>query len=80
MKNTSFPFVSILTPSKNRAHLLAMAINSVKNQDYPNIEHIIMDGGSTDNTLELVTEYPEIKIFSEEDSGMYEALNDHRFS
>ncbi len=75
MKDTVFPLFSIITPSKNRAHLLETAIHSVRVQNYSNIEYIIMDGGSTDNTVELVKKYPEIKIFSKADNGMYEALN-----
>lgn len=75
MQYSGLPMLSILTPSKNRARLLVRAIESVQTQDYRNVEHLILDGGSTDNTLALIQEYPGIRVYSETDSGMYEALN-----
>ena len=50
---TEYPLISIITPCLNRAEFVAEAVESVLNQDYPNLEHIIMDGSSTDGTLEV---------------------------
>jgi glycosyltransferase involved in cell wall biosynthesis len=47
----------------------------VRKQDYPYVEHIVMDGGSTDGTLEVLGQYPHLRIFSQPDHGIYDALN-----
>lgn len=67
--------ISIITPSYNRAGMISEAIESVLAQDYPRIEHIIVDGGSSDGTLEILQRYPQLKISSGPDQGMYDALN-----
>jgi glycosyltransferase involved in cell wall biosynthesis len=69
------PKITILTPSFNRASMIVKAIDSVLAQNYPSFEHVIIDGGSTDGTLGLLARYPHIKIISEPDQGMYDALN-----
>lgn len=69
------PEISIITPCLNRAQYVGAAIRSVLAQDYPALEHIVMDGGSTDGTLDLLREYPRICLVSEPDSGMYDAIN-----
>jgi glycosyltransferase involved in cell wall biosynthesis len=72
------PFVSIITPSYNSGKFIERAILSVKNQDYPNIEHIIVDGKSTDNTLDIIKKYQNcynLRWISEKDNGSVEALN-----
>ena len=69
------PLISIITPCLNRAEFVAEAVESVLNQDYPNLEHIIMDGGSTDGTLEVLRRYPHLKVVSEPDQGLYDAIN-----
>jgi len=51
------PLVSIVTPSYNQDQFIAETILSVKNQDYPNIEHIVIDGGSTDGIVEILKRY-----------------------
>lgn len=66
---------SILTPSYNQGNLLERNILSVLNQNYENFEHIIVDGGSSDNTLEIIKKYPHLKWISEEDKGQADALN-----
>jgi glycosyltransferase involved in cell wall biosynthesis len=51
------------------------AIESVLAQDFPSFEHIIVDGGSTDGTLGFLKQYPHVRVISESDQGMYDALN-----
>jgi len=72
------PLVSIVTASYNQGKFLEETILSVKNQDYSNIEHIIVDGGSTDNTVEILKRYDgtyDMRWVSEADGGMYAAIN-----
>ena len=71
----SLPRISIVTPTLNRARYLGEAIESVLAQDYANFEHIIVDGMSTDGTLELLARYPHVRLIREPDSGLYDALN-----
>jgi glycosyltransferase involved in cell wall biosynthesis len=67
--------ISIITPSLNRANMIVAAIESVRAQNYPHFEHIIVDGGSTDGTLERLKRYPHLKVLVDHDKGMYDALN-----
>jgi len=67
--------ISILTPSYNQGKYIEENILSVLNQNYPNFEHIIIDGGSTDNTVEILKKYPHLKWVSEPDQGQADALN-----
>ncbi len=68
--------ISIVTVTYNSIKTLKETLNSVKYQTYPYIEHIIIDGASTDGSFELCKQYPHISyIISEKDSGMYDALN-----
>lgn len=67
--------ISIVTPSLNRARLLESAIVSVIDQGYPDYEHIIVDGGSADQTEQTVRRYPRTKFVTGPDRGMYDALN-----
>lgn len=69
------PKISIVTPSFNSGKYIEQAIVSVLNQDYVNWEHIIIDGGSTDETLEILQKYEHLIWQSEPDNGMYDALN-----
>ncbi|HXS68193.1 MAG TPA: glycosyltransferase family 2 protein [Candidatus Polarisedimenticolia bacterium] len=69
------PKISVVTPSYNSIHTIRETIESVKNQDYPKVEHIVMDGGSTDGTLKILAEYPHLKVISEKDEGHYHAMN-----
>jgi glycosyltransferase involved in cell wall biosynthesis len=69
------PLVSIVTPSLNQAAYIEEAILSVSEQDYPRIEHIVVDGGSTDGTLEILGRYPHLLWSSEPDEGQADALN-----
>src|SRR3954447_10463959 len=68
--------ISILTPSYNQAGFLEHNIRSVINQDAPDIEHIVMDGGSTDDTTAILARYNDrIRWASESDRGQADALN-----
>ena len=69
--------VSIITAAYNSAKTVGDAIKSVLSQTYPDIEYLIIDGGSTDGTLDIVDKYRGriAKIISEKDGGMYDALN-----
>ncbi len=69
------PKFTIITPVFNRAELIVTAIKSVLNQDYSQVEHIIVDGGSTDGTLDVLRKYPGLRVISEPDQGMYDAIN-----
>lgn len=74
------PLVSIITPLLNGIKYLEPCLESVLTQRYPNIEHILVDGGSTDGTVELLTsyqaKYPErVRFISEPDKGVGEAWN-----
>jgi glycosyltransferase involved in cell wall biosynthesis len=67
--------ISVITPCLDREEFIAEAIESVAAQKYPELEHWIIDGGSTDRTLEIVRRYPHLKVVSESDRGVYDALN-----
>jgi len=67
--------VSIVTPSLNQARYLREAIESVRTQTHVPIEHIVVDGGSTDGTLEILAEYDDVRWSSEPDRGQSHALN-----
>ena len=69
------PLISIITPCLNRAAFIREAVESVLAQNYPNFEHIVMDGGSTDGTLDILRAYPHLRVVSEPDRGMYDAIN-----
>lgn len=68
--------VSIVTITYNSAKTLGSTLESVKSQDYPDIEHIIVDGLSTDDTMQIVGQFSHVsKVISERDQGLYDALN-----
>jgi len=68
--------VSIITATYNSEKTIKHTLTSIASQDYRHIEHIIIDGQSTDNTLSIIREFPHVtKIISEPDSGIYDAMN-----
>lgn len=70
--------ISIITVCYNSAKTIEKTINSVISQDYPDFEYIIIDGASTDNTLNIIKKYQQtypIKLISEPDNGIYDAMN-----
>lgn len=69
------PRISIITVSLNAARTIERAIQSVLVQGYKHVEHIIVDGGSEDNTPEVVRKYPHIKFSWEKDQGQSDAMN-----
>jgi glycosyltransferase involved in cell wall biosynthesis len=72
-----FPKITIITPSYNQGSFIEETILSVINQGYPNLEYIIIDGGSTDNTVEIIQQYqPYLSYWiSEKDGGQSDAIN-----
>ena len=71
----SQPKISIITPSYNQGQYIEETINSVLSQDYPHIEYIVVDGGSTDNTLDILKKYDgKILWISEKDNGQSDAI------
>lgn len=80
-RKSRFPLVSIITPSYNSGDFIQECMKSVQTQIYPNVEHIIQDGGSKDNTVNLIKQYQKkhknnkIKLASKPDSGPVEGYN-----
>lgn len=73
----SAPLLSVITVVYNSVNLLESTIESVTNQEYPNIEYIIIDGGSTDGTVDIIKKFESVIDFwiSEPDTGIYDAMN-----
>lgn len=71
----TLPRITILTPCHNGARYIREAVESVRRQHYPDLEHIVLDAGSTDGTLEILADYPTLHVICEPDKGLYDAMN-----
>lgn len=72
-RNISQPVISVITPSLNHGRFLRQTIESVAAQTFRNFEHIVVDGGSTDSTVEILKEFPHLRWISERDDHVVEA-------
>jgi glycosyltransferase involved in cell wall biosynthesis len=75
MSTVRLPKLTIVTPSWNGERFIREAVESIARQRYPDLEHIVFDAGSTDNTLALLAQFPNVLVHSEPDRGIYDALN-----
>ena len=73
-----YPKISIVTPCYNVKDTIEATLKSIHDQNYPNLEHIIMDGGSTDGTVDIINKYKDkLAVFiSKKDNGQYFAINE----
>jgi glycosyltransferase involved in cell wall biosynthesis len=72
---STLPRFSVVTTSFNQGRFIAQAIDSVLSQDYPNVEHLVVDGMSTDDTPAVLARYPHLRLIRERDRGPAEAIN-----
>jgi glycosyltransferase involved in cell wall biosynthesis len=78
MLKADVPLVTVVTPALNAASSLGMCLASVATQTYPRIEHVVIDGGSTDGTIDVIRSFADrrsVSWISEPDRGMYDAVN-----
>jgi len=71
----NLPSISIITPCFNSIQTIRETIESVATQNYPHLEHVVMDGGSTDGTLEVLRSFHSIRLWSGPDEGHFDAMN-----
>ena len=71
------PKLTIITVTYNAERFLEPTIKSIAAQTYPNIEYVIVDGGSKDGTVDIIKKYPQVvtNYISEPDNGLYDAMN-----
>jgi glycosyltransferase involved in cell wall biosynthesis len=76
-ENKRFPKISVITPSFNQAHFLERTIKSIVDENYPNLEYIIIDAGSTDGSVDIIRKYEKYITYwvSEPDNGQSHAIN-----
>jgi len=67
--------VSVVTPALNSVRTIRETLESVARQDYPHVEHIVLDGDSSDGTVEILKAWPRLRWISEKDEGHYHAMN-----
>jgi glycosyltransferase involved in cell wall biosynthesis len=72
---TEWPRISVVTSSYNQGHFIRRTIESVRAQAYPNLEHIVIDGLSKDETMAVLADYPHLLVTREQDSGQADAIN-----
>ena len=76
MKQKTPPKITVITPSYNQGHFITETIDSVLSQNYPNLEYIVMDGGSTDDTVDILKSYgKKFTWVSKKDKGQTDAIN-----
>jgi glycosyltransferase involved in cell wall biosynthesis len=75
MTNIDTPLVTIVTPTFNSAQFIGRLLRCIADQSYNNVEHIVIDGGSTDGTIDILEQQQRAKWISEPDNGMYDAIN-----
>ena len=76
MSRVPLPSLTIVTPCLNGAETLPLALESVRSQPYDGeVEHVVIDGGSTDGTLEILASAPGVRYISEPDRGLSDAVN-----
>jgi len=69
------PRISIVTSSYNQGSFIERTIESIRTQDYPDVEHIVVDGMSSDSTMEVLAKYSHLKVIREPDAGQADAIN-----
>jgi len=72
---TEWPRITVVTSSYNQGPFIRRTIESVRAQQYPNLEHIVVDGLSKDETPAILRDYPDLQVISEKDSGQADAIN-----
>jgi glycosyltransferase involved in cell wall biosynthesis len=72
---TGLPTITVVTPSYNAAATIEETLRSVGEQDYPHVEHVVVDGGSTDGTVEILERAEGVRFVSEPDRGLSHAMN-----
>lgn len=72
---TDLPSITIVTPCMNAAATIEAALASVREQGYPQLEHVVVDGGSTDGTVEILERAEGVRFISEPDRGLSDAMN-----
>ena len=73
--NAAAPLLTVITVCLNRADTIAVALASVAGQPGCDIEHLVIDGASTDGTQEILARWPGVRVLSEPDRGLYDAMN-----